>query len=111
MTKWRQSDADQGELMATRHNQPERQVIMSNCDALIRFVTHVYPDGVPATDAPIVQAAAMLAQAVDQNPTTASLWAQYRGALGDLMEVTGNDGDEIEWLAEQLRTAAGDPED
>jgi len=111
MTKWRQSDADQGELMATRHNQPERQVIMSNCDALIRFVTHVYPDGVPATDAPIVQAAAMLAQAVDQNPTTASLWAQYRGALGHLMEVTGNDGDEIEWLAEQLRSAAGDPED
>jgi len=111
MTKWTQSDADRGELMATRNNQNEPQRIMSNCDALIRFVTHVYPDGVPATDAPIVQAAAMLAQAVDQNPTTASLWAQYRGALGDLMEVTGNDGDEIEWLAEQLRSAAGDPED
>lgn len=97
--------------MANRQNRSETVRIVTNADALIRFIEHVYPDGVPATDAPIVQAAAMLAVAVDQNPTTASLWAQYRGALADLLEVTGQNGDEIEWLAEQLRSSARDPED
>ena len=85
--------------------------IRTNHAALTVFLVNTYPDGIPAVDLPIAQAAIALAMAVDALPDSASLWAQYRGALDDLLAITRQDGNEIDYLVDQLRAADRYPED
>jgi hypothetical protein len=89
---------------------PKKLVLLTNAAAVDQFVSNAFPDGVPASDVPMVTAVQCLARAVDDDPLKASLWAQYREALADLLAATEQDGDEIEWLVDQLSTASSDSE-
>jgi hypothetical protein len=71
--------------------------------ALTTFIKNQYPDGIPATDLPIVQTALSLAEAVDAAPDHASLWLQYRAAIADVRTLTDN-GNAIDNLLAELRT-------
>lgn len=58
----------------------------------------------PGTEA-VVQAARSLAAAVDDDPSKAALWSEYRSALGVLMEVAADGADdESAAVLELLRT-------
>lgn len=85
--------------------------ITTNSQAVAAFIDNTYPDGIPASDQPVVMAARSLAACVDAEPDKAAMWKEYRAALGDLMAMTEQDGDELEWLTDQLRAAAGDNQD
>lgn len=52
----------------------------------------------------------MLAEAVDSDPTNASLWAQYRAAEADIREAVGGDDDEFSRTIAGLSAALRDPE-
>jgi len=86
-------------------------LITTNLQAVEAFIDNTYPDGIPASDQPVVMAARSLAACVDAEPDKAAMWKEYRAALGDLMAMTEQDGDELEWLTDQLRAAAGDNQD
>jgi len=85
--------------------------ITTNSQAVEVFLAITYPDGVPSTDQPVVMAARSLAACVDSEPDKAAMWKEYRAALGDLMAMTEQDGDELEWLTDQLRAASGNGEE
>jgi len=85
--------------------------IRTNHAAITLFLVNTYPDGIPAVDLPVAQAAIGLANAVDAAPDSAGLWSQYRGALDDLLAITRQDGNEIDFLVDQLRAADRYPED
>lgn len=85
--------------------------ITTNSQAIEAFIANTYPDGIPATDQPVVMATRSLAACVDAEPDKAAMWKEYRAALGDLMAMTEQDGDELEWLTDQLRAATGDNQD
>ena len=86
---------------------PKAVETLSNTAAVARFLAHVYPDGVPAADVPVVTVAQRLAAATDESPGTASLWAQYRDALAELLGMTEEDGD-LEYFVDQLSAESRD---
>lgn len=58
--------------------------------------------------AALVAAARGLAAACEVDPGKAALWAEYRGAIRDLMEATADGGvDELEALFAELDARAG----
>lgn len=62
-------------------------------------------------DAAQVAAFVMLAEAVDSDPTNASLWGQYRAAELQLRQVgTDGDGDDFERLMADLQAPVSDSE-
>lgn len=57
----------------------------------------------------LVQLVRSLADAVDRDPQNASLWREYRGAVGDLLKLGSDDTDAFADLVTRLRTPVGDP--
>jgi hypothetical protein len=62
-------------------------------------------DGVDSARVAMVRA---LADAVDADPTNASLWREYRAAEVSLREVGDNDDDGFKELLESLSSSVGD---
>ncbi len=56
----------------------------------------------------LVTLATSLAAAVDAEPENASLWREYRGAIGDLGKLVRDEGDAFVDLVTRLRTPVGD---
>ena len=65
-------------------------------------------EGVDSARVAMVRA---LADAVDQDPTNASLWREYRAAEQSLREVGDNGDDGFKELLESLSSAVGDKAD
>ena len=65
-------------------------------------------EGVDSARVAMVRA---LADAVDADPTNASLWREYRAAEISLREVGQDDGDGFKELLESLSSAVGDKAD
>lgn len=111
MTERKRTRSDSRESKRISDNSPQPNTIVTNHAALTVFLVNTYPDGIPAADLPVAQAAISLSQAVDAAPDVAALWSQYRGALDDLLAITRQDGNAIDYLVDQLRAADRYPED
>lgn len=82
---------------------------MTNVQAVARMVESLRALGrVEPVDEPLVQAVTSLALAVDSEPGNASLWREYRAAVGDLraLNSAGTNDDEIGRIIAAIRGGA-----
>lgn len=110
MTEPKPARANTTKSPRTRAKPKKPEQISTNHGALVAFLAFTFRDGIPASDLPVAQAALGLAAQVDANPAVAALWAQYRGAVDDLIAITARDNDAIDHLLDQLRATHSDPE-
>lgn len=94
---------------AKRAAKPKAPVYGRNRTAVEEMVEALRATGhLEAVDAARVTAAQALADAVDSEPTNASLWREYRAALETLRQATDGGTDEFAALMAGLSAEVGD---
>lgn len=86
-----------GEVRFDPHRGPNRL----SADEMVRHVRSL-EGAASEADEPLLTAVAMLAEAVDSDPTNAALWRQYRDALDAVKGLTSGDDDAFTRLMAEL---------